>query len=92
MADNPTDKTPDAIKKHQPQKTFEMKGPMGSAIRQDHANHRVEKDIERLSGNRAEKYANIEKEKFTVTVKDMEAGTRGILSKEYSKSSKDLEK
>lgn len=91
MADDPTDKTPDAIKQHKPKQTLEMKTPDGASIRQGMANAVVEKDRERFSGNRAEKYANVEKEKL-VTTKDMEAGTRGILSREHSKAAKDMER
>jgi hypothetical protein len=90
MTDNPADKTPEAIKKHQQKQTFEYKGPGGSAIREAEANRQVEKDRERFSGNRAEKYANIEKEKIA-TRSDVEKGTRGNLSKQYNKSGKEME-
>jgi hypothetical protein len=97
MTDDPTnkppngDKTPEAIKQHKQKQTFEYKGPGGSAMRQADANLMVEKDRERFSGNRAEKYANMEKAKIATT-KDMEDGRRGLLSKEYSPAAKDKER
>lgn len=89
MSDKPGDKKPDdktleAIKRHKPTMTFEMKGPDGSKIRQDRANELVEKDKTQADRNRAEKYAKFEKEKIATT-KDMEQGTKGRLSKEFNK-------
>lgn len=84
MADGPNDKTPDAIKKHRPQQTLEMKGPMGSSIRQSMANQRASKDYERLNSDRASKYANIEKQKIA-NKENVREGTRGKLSQEINK-------
>ena len=80
----PDEKTLDAIKRHKPALTLEMKGSDAAAIRQSRANELIEKDKARHDVNRAEKYAKVEKEKIA-TEKDMLAGTRGRLSKEFNK-------
>lgn len=87
MADTPNDKTPDAIKKHKPQKTFEMKGPMGSAIRSAEANKAVTKDRARFNSDRAAKHAKMEKAKIA-SKEHVRDGERGRLSKEMNKSAK----
>lgn len=86
MTDDNDGKTPDAIKKHQPQQTFDMKGPGGSEIRKAEAGKRVSKEQERHSGDRASKYASIEKNSIA-NKENVREGTRGILSKEYAKNS-----
>ena len=91
MADDPKDKTPEAIKKHQQKKTHEMPGPMGSSIRQDMANRTVAKDQERF-GDRAAKYAKIEKAKIA-DKEHVREGARGRLSQEFKKqASKEFER
>ena len=87
MADGPDDKTPDAIKKHRPQQNFDMKGPGGSAIRQAEAEKRVAKDHERAGGDRAAKYAKMEKSSIA-SKENVRDGTRGNLSKELNKEAK----
>ncbi len=87
MANDPKDKTPEAIKKHKVQKTFEMKGPGGSAIRQNEANKTVAKDQAQFSGDRAAKYAKMEKEKIA-SKEHVRDGTKGRLSPEMKKAAK----
>ena len=82
--DDKTDKTLEAIKRTKQQKVHNMKGPMGSAVSKDMANQTVAKDQERHSGNRAAKYANVEKEKIA-SKEHVREGTRGRLSKEFGK-------
>ena len=86
MADNPNDKTPEAIKKHKLQQTHEMPGPDGSKIRKDMANQRVAKDQERFGGDRAMRHAQAEKEKIA-NKEHVRDGTRGRLTKEMEKAS-----
>lgn len=51
----------DSIKRHKPENTFEMKGLGGPGVRQEAAKAANAKDWQKYNGNRAEKYANIEK-------------------------------
>lgn len=87
MADGPGDKTPEAIKKHRPQQNFDMKGPGGSAIRKAEAEKLVAKDQERFGGDRAAKYAKMEKDSIA-SKENVRDGTRGNLSQELNKEAK----
>lgn len=91
MADDPESRTPDAIKKHKTQKTFEMRGPGGSSIRKDMANQRVQKDQEKFGGDRATKYVNMERQKIA-DKENVRDGDRGRLSKHFSRSPDDRER
>ena len=92
MADDLSDKTPDAIKKHRPRQTLEMNTPGGRTLQKDMANYVAAQDQERSSGNRSEKYAKVEKESIAKKEHVLE-GTRGRLSKEHEKSvGKDMER
>lgn len=85
MADDPKDKTPEAIKKHKVQKNFDMKGMGGPSIRQAEANKTVAKDQDSFSGNRAAKYAKVEKAKIA-DKEHVREGTKGRLSPEMNKA------
>ena len=93
MADQPNDKTPEAIKKHKVQKNFDMKGPDGSAIRQAEAEKTVAKDQERFSGDRAAKYAKMEKQSIASKENVREGTGKGRLSQEMNKNAnKEMER
>ncbi|MEP3280477.1 MAG: hypothetical protein ABJN26_14020 [Stappiaceae bacterium] len=87
MAENPNERTPEAIKRHKPQQTFEMKGPGGASVRQAEAEKVAAKDKERFGGDRAAKYANMEK-KNIASKENVRDGTRGKLSQEMNKEAK----
>lgn len=91
MADKPGDRTPEAIKKHKPQQTYEMKGPGGSSIRQAQAERTAAKDKERFGGDRAAKHAKMEKAKIA-SKEHVREGTRGNLSKEMNQQTKGRER
>lgn len=88
MAKEPDDKTPESIKRHKPIHTLEMRGPDGARIRQNEAADRVEKERQAQNGDRAAKYAKVEKASIAKT-SDMEQGTKGLLKKEMTKAAKD---
>lgn len=85
MADRPEDKTPEAIKKHKVQQNFDMKGPVGSAVRQQEAEKLAAKDRERFSGDRAAKHAKMER-KSIASRDDVREQNRGRLSPEMNRA------
>jgi len=88
LADEPKNQTPEAIQKHKVQQTLEMPGPDGSKIRQMQAEKLIEKDHQAQNSDRASKYANLERASIA-SKSDIENGTKGILSKDMNKASKD---
>ncbi|KPQ05937.1 MAG: hypothetical protein HLUCCA12_13205 [Rhodobacteraceae bacterium HLUCCA12] len=86
MTDRPDDKTPEAIKKHKVQQNFDMKGPLGSAVRQQETEKLVAKDQERFGGDRAAKYAKMEKAAI-ISKEDVRNQNKGKLIPEMEKAS-----
>ena len=85
MADEKNEKKLEAVERTKPRQEYNMKGPGGSEIRKQEAHKAVARDQARYNGDRAAKYAKIEKEKIA-NKEHVRHGTRGRLTKQYSKN------
>lgn len=86
MANDKTDPqkgVTEAIKRDRPAATLEMPGPGGAAVRRAGADQAWMRDQQAYDGNRAAKYAKMEKPSIA-SREDVREGSKGILGKEFN--------
>lgn len=79
-------RVPEAIRKHAPQPTLEMKGPIGAEVRRARFEQQAARDISQARAGQERNLGDKRGQSLVVSKKNAQEQTRGLLKKEFDRA------